>query len=135
MNEDIKKIGDLFKTKRNEMNLSLKEIENSTSIRSSYLSSIEDGRIDQFLTPVYTSGFIRQYASFLGMDVDRMIKEYPQAFKLRGEKHEFEYGIGTLEVRGSLGGGVKWFPNLIWAGLSAIVLVTAWCFAKYLGVI
>ena len=135
MNEDIKKIGELFKTKRKEMNLSLKEIENSTSIRSGYLASIEDGRIDQFLSPVYMLGFIRQYASFLGMDVDRIVQEYPQAFKLRGEKHDFAYGIGTLEVRGSLGGGVKWFPNLIWAALSAIVLVIAWYLAKYLGVI
>ncbi len=135
MNEEIKIIGERFKTKRQEMNLSLKEIENSTSIRMGYLASIEEGRIDKFLSPVYMLGFIRQYASFLGMDVDKLIREFPNLFKQRGEKHDFAYGIGTLEVRGSLRGGVKWFPNLIWAGLSAVVLVIAWYFAKYLGVI
>jgi hypothetical protein len=33
-----------------------------------------------------------------------------------------------------MGGGVKWFPNLIWAGIAAVVIVVAWYLAKYLGV-
>jgi hypothetical protein len=45
------------------------------------------------------------------------------------------YGIGTLEVRGSMGGGVKWLPNLIWASVTVVVIVGAYYLAKYLGVI
>lgn len=41
MNEQLLKLGELFKTKRKEMNLSLKEVENATSIRANYLESIE----------------------------------------------------------------------------------------------
>jgi len=135
MEEEFKRLGRLFKTKREEKHLSLKEVENSTSIRANYLEAIEEGRMDQTLSSVYILGFIRQYANFLGLEVDRIIREHPSVFKTSGQKHDFAYGIGTLEVRGSLGGGVKWLPNLIWAGVSAIVLVLLWYFAKQMGVI
>ena len=135
MEEEFKKLGKLFKAKREEKHLSLKEVENSTSIRSNYLEAIEEGQVSQTLSSVYIHGFIRQYANFLGLEVDKIIADYPAVFKATHQKHDFVYGIGTLEMRGSLGGGVKWLPNLIWAGVSAIVLVLLWYFAKHMGVI
>lgn len=135
MSEELKQLGEIFRAKRKELNLSLKEVENATSIRSGYIESIEAGSISQQLAGIYAQGFIKQYASFLGMDVEQIIRENPGAFRMPGEKHDFAYGIGTLEVRGSMGGGVKWFPNLLWAGLAAVVLVVAWYAAKFLGVI
>ncbi len=134
MTEEMKQVGALLRGRRKELNLSLKEIENSTSIRSSYLEAIEEGKIQQCVAGIYATGFLRQYASFLGLDAEKIMREHPHAFKVPAEKHEFAYGIGTLEVRGSMGGGVKWFPNLMWAGVAAIVLVLAWYLAKFLGV-
>jgi cytoskeletal protein RodZ len=134
MSEELKRIGAVFRSRRKELNLSLREIENSTSIRSGYLEAIEEGSIHQFISGVYAMGFMKQYANFLGLDMDSMVHENPHAFRMPQEKHDFAYGIGTLEVRGSMGGGVKWFPNLLWALASAVVLVGAWFFAKYLGV-
>lgn len=135
MPDDLKHLGDLLRSKRKEMNLSLKEVENATSIRSSYLEAIEQGTITEHLAGIYAQGFLKQYAGFLGLEVDRLVRENPGAFKMQGEKHEFAYGIGTLEVRGSQSGGVKWLSNLLWAGLSAVVLVIAWYVAKLLGVL
>ena len=133
--EELKRVGDVLRTKRKEMNLSLKEVENGTSIRSTYLDAIEEGKIYQYISGVYAQGFMKQYATYLGMDVEQLMRENPVAFHLPGEKHDFAYGIGTLEVRGSMGGGVKWFPSLIWAGISALVLVAAWYLAKFLGLV
>ncbi len=135
MSEELKRVGAMFKGKRKEMNLSLKEVENSTSIRSLYLEAIEEGSIDEHISGVYALGFMKQYAHFLGIDIDHMIRENPQAFRMPAEKHEFSYGIGTLEVRGSVGGGVKWLPNLMWAAAAAILLVIAWYLAKFLGIL
>ena len=86
MNEGVKKLGELFKTKRKELNLSLKEVENATSIRTSHLESIEEGKDDAFLSPVFMLGFMRQYASFLGVDGEKLISEHPEALKL-GKKN------------------------------------------------
>ena len=40
----VEKLGDLFRSKREEMSLTLKEVENATSIRMLYLQAIEEGR-------------------------------------------------------------------------------------------
>ena len=96
MSAELKSVGELFKAKRQELNVSLKEAENATSIRSSYLEAIEEGEIDQYISGVYALGFMKQYAQFLGVDIEHMIRQNPQAFHMPAEKHEFSYGIGTL---------------------------------------
>jgi cytoskeletal protein RodZ len=133
MNDGVKKMGDLLRLKREEMSLSLKEIENATSIRMSYIQAIEEGRIHQFLSPVYALGFIRQYSHFLGLEVEKLNKEYPDAFRFPSEKQEFAYGIGTLEVRSSPNGSIRWIPSLIWSSLFLILGIAAWYFGKLIG--
>jgi cytoskeletal protein RodZ len=127
---EMKTLGETLKLRRKEMNISLKEAENATSIRSSYLHSLEEGDVAKLISPVYAQGFLRQYAAFLGIDGDKIAKEYPHFFN-RPEAQEFAYGIGTLEVRGNPGAGVKWFPNAVWVIISVVLLVAAWYFARY----
>lgn len=131
--EGLKKMGESFRSKREEMNLTLKEVENATSIRTLYLQSIEEGRVLQFLSTVYALGFIRQYANFLGLDHEKLNKEFPEAFHLTPEKQDFAYGIGTIEKRGAPNGGVRWLPNLIWGVGIVVVAVVAWYFGKFIG--
>lgn len=134
MKENAKDLGDLFKQRRKEMNLSLKEVENATSIRMSYLQSLEEGEVNKLISPIYAQGFVRQYAIFLGIDGEKIIREHPEVFN-KPEAQEFSYGIGTLEIRGNPGAGVKWFPNAVWIAISIAVLVGAFYFARSLEVI
>ena len=134
MKENVKTLGDTFKQRRKEMNLSLKEAENATSIRMSYLQSIEEGDVNKLISPIYAQGFVRQYAAFLGIDGEKVIREYPEVFN-KPEAQEFSYGIGTLEIRGNPGAGIKWFPNAVWISLSVIVLVAAFYLARFLEVV
>lgn len=129
---DMKEVGESIKQRRKEMHLSLKEAENATSIRMNYLQAIEDGEISKLISAVYAQGFVRQYAAFLGMDGEKLIKENAEAFSSRAAPQEFTYGIGTLEGRGNPGSGVKWIPNLIWASSVILVIVLAWLLAKFL---
>ena len=131
---ELKNLGEAFKTRRKEMNISLKEAENATSVRASYLHSIEEGDVSKLISPVYVQGFIKQYASFLGLDGESISKQYPSIFS-KPEPQEFSYGIGTLEVRGNPGSGVKWFPNLMWVLATVGMLVAAWYFAKFFDLI
>lgn len=134
MQETLKKLGEMFKERRSERNLSLKEIETATSIRMNYLRAIEEGELFNMVSPVYAKGFTKQYAQFLGLDGNRILKEQVPTWK-EGVKHEFDYGLGTLEVRPTPGQGMKWFPNFVWVGLGLVVIVAAWLFAKYTGVL
>ncbi len=132
--DDLKNLGMTFKQRRKEMNISLKEAENATSIRMASLQSIEDGDMSKLISPVYAQGFIRQYAVFLGMDGERIIREYPEIFS-RPDPQDFAYGIGTLEVRGNPGAGIKWFPNALWVTAIVALMIAAWYFARFLGVL
>lgn len=127
-------MGDILSFRRKELNLSLKEAENATSIRISYLQALEEGEMGKLISPIYAQGFYRQYASFLGLDGDQIVREHPHVFN-RHSSQEFVYGIGTLEGRGNPGGGVKWFPNAIWIVAFILVFAAAWYVARSLGVI
>lgn len=131
MKEEVKTIGETFKQRRQELSLSLKEVENATSIRMNYLQSIEDGDMDKLISPVYAYGFVKQYAAFLGIDGEQIIKNHPHFFR-PPKPQEFSYGIGTLEVRGNPSAGIKWFPNAMWVLISLAVLAAAWMLARYL---
>jgi cytoskeletal protein RodZ len=135
MHSERKHIGELFNQRRKEMNLGLKEVESATSIRSNYLQAIEEGQLAKLISPVHAQGFIRQYASFLGLDGEKLLKEYGHGFQMPGMKQEFSYGIGTMEARGTQNGGVKSLPGVVWIALSALVILAAWFFAKFLDVI
>lgn len=132
--EDIKSLGTQFRQRRKEMNISLKEAENATSIRMTYLQSIEDGDVSKLISPVYAQGFIKQYAQFLGVDIEKILREQPNLFKAP-EPQEFSYGIGTLETRTNPGVGVKSLPNAVWFISLGMIVLVAWYLAKYLHVI
>lgn len=132
--DGMKKVGDILNQRRKEMNLSLKEAESATSIRLSYLQAIEEGEPDKLISPIYAQGFVRQYAHFLGLDGDQFVREHPEIFN-RPPPHDFAYGIGTLEMRGNPGSGVRWIPNAMWIGAFVAIVLVGWYLARYLEVI
>lgn len=137
MHTELISLGEVFKGQREKKNLSLKEVENSTSIRMAYLQAIEEGKFGQLISPVYAQGFISKYATFLDIDPEALMREHPSVLKILGNQDsnsdEFFLGVGSLEVRGSPGGDVKWLPNLMWVGLSAGGILAFWFVARYLG--
>ena len=132
--EKLRNLGESLKQQRKEKNLSLKEVENATSIRMNYLEAIEKGDLSQLISPIYAQGFLRQYAAYLGVDGDTIIKEHPEIFN-KHENQDFAYGIGTLEMRGNPGSSVKWIPNAMWIFTFVLISVSAWYFAKYMEVL
>ncbi len=127
-------VGEVLRQKRKEMNISLKEAENATSIRTAYLHALEEGEMNKLISPIYAQGFFKQYASFLGLDGEQMVRDNPALFA-RPETQEFSYGIGTLEVRGNPGSSVKWFPNAVWIVIFAVICLAGWYLAKSMGII
>lgn len=137
MHEQLLHLGHVFKTERESRGVSLKEVENATSIRMTYLEAIESGHLGKLISPIYAQGFIKKYASFLEIDGEQLIQQYPYVVQLlqhhpvTGE--EFPLGIGSLEMRNSPGSDVKWLPNLLWVILSVVVILGGWFFARTLG--
>ncbi len=132
--QEAKHIGEKLRQRRKEMNLTLKEVENNTSIRQIHLEAIEDGHFTKLPSPIYTQGFFKQYTAFLGIDGDQIVKENLPLFN-RTEAQEFSYGIGTLEARTHPGAYVKWFPNFLWIIGLGLMLLTAWYVARFLEIL
>lgn len=131
---ELKALGETLRQRREEKNISLKEASNATSIRLAHLEAIEKGEGDKLISPVYAQGFFKQYATYLGVDSDQLLRDNPDLFA-KPEGHEFSYGIGTLEMRGHPASHVKWLPNAAWIFAFAAILGLAWLLATYLQVI
>lgn len=69
-------VGYTLRQERERQNLSISDIEQGTSIRALYIEAIEAGEYDKLPGAVYTKGFIKNYAKFLGMDAEAAAKEF-----------------------------------------------------------
>lgn len=69
-------VGTILHEARNRRKIELSEVEAETRIRLRYLSAIENEEWDVLPGGVYTRGFIRTYASFLGLDGERLVEDY-----------------------------------------------------------
>ncbi len=139
MHNELVHLGEIFKKRRQERSLSIKEIENATSIRSNFLEAIEEGHLAKLISPIYAQGFIKKYAVFLELDGETLIKDHPSVLKVLSEasedNSEFSFGLSSIEVRGSPGGEVKWLSNFFWVGVSVVAILSAWFLARYFGLI
>jgi len=69
-------VGHSLKVVRERRSLALTDVSARLRIRRPYLEAIEDGRFGELPGAVYVSGFLRQYAEFLGLDPDQVLKSY-----------------------------------------------------------
>lgn len=77
--DELLALGRQLRDVRLERELSLQDVEAATKIRVRFLESIEAGQFDPALTEVQTRGFVRNYATYLQLDLDAMLTAYRQA--------------------------------------------------------
>ena len=72
----MKNIGLKLKEKREEHGLSIEEVAEDLKMRPSQITSIEEGKKDDFKDIFYLKYFIRDYAKYLGLDSEKIIDEF-----------------------------------------------------------
>ncbi|KZN26550.1 helix-turn-helix domain-containing protein [Chlamydia pecorum] len=88
VHKELLHLGEIFRSRREEQSLSLKDVEAATSIRCSCLEAIEQGYLGKLISPVYAQGFIKKYASYLGLNGEKLLQEHPYVVKLLKEFSE-----------------------------------------------
>jgi len=68
--------GEIFKKKREELGIDIKEASNVLKIGSEYLSAVENDSFDRLPVAVYTIGYIRCYAKYLDVDAGPVIADF-----------------------------------------------------------
>lgn len=68
--------GEIFKKKREELGIDIKEASDVLKIGSEYLLAIENDSFDRLPVAVYTIGYIRCYAKYLDVDAGPVIADF-----------------------------------------------------------
>jgi len=74
-------IGAELRRIRNHLGLSIEEVEQQTHLRPHHIQYMEEGRFDQFASPVQGRGLLQIYASFLGLNADAILLRHAEALQ------------------------------------------------------
>ncbi|GMA99380.1 RodZ domain-containing protein [Pelosinus sp. IPA-1] len=69
-------VGEILRSEREKKGLSVKEIEVATSIRTLYITAIEEDNYSVIPGEVYLKGFIRNYSNYLGLNSQEIMDLY-----------------------------------------------------------
>ena len=72
-------LGEKLRDAREQRGVDLYRVERDTKIRTKYLAALEAGDFSDLPGDVYTRGFLRNYATYLGLDADEIVEEWRQA--------------------------------------------------------
>ena len=111
---------------RERKGVDLYRAERDTKIRARYLEALERGDYKALPGAVYTKGFLRNYALYLGLEPDEVIRDWRLE---RGDVREAE-PIAVPRPLESPRKGLTFSPGIIWAALLTAGVVA---FAAYLG--
>jgi cytoskeleton protein RodZ len=80
-------IGATLREARERRQLTYEQVEAETKIRAKYLRALEEEEFDSLPSGTYVRGFLRAYASYLGLDGRLFVDEYASRF---GTRHDDE---------------------------------------------
>lgn len=72
-------LGDYLKNKREAQNITLEEASQVTRIGKTILKALENNQFDLIPPKVFAQGFIKSYATYLGLDGSEAVKRYFEA--------------------------------------------------------
>ena len=78
--------GSILRRCREFHGITLEEASETTKIGVSYLKALEDDQIREFANQAYLKGFLRIYATYLGLNSDDVARMYDKLFGVQGEK-------------------------------------------------
>ncbi len=81
--EIFKEVGADLRNRRETLSLHLEEVERNTHVKAHYLEALELGAMDRLPSTVQTRGMLSNYASFLDMDVDKVLLRFADALQAR----------------------------------------------------
>src|SRR6185436_3527654 len=113
---------------RERKGVDLYRAERDTKIRARYLAALERGDYRELPGNVYTKGFLRNYALYLGLDPDEVLLQWRRE---RGDPREPQAVMTVPRPISTPRPGMTFSPSLV---VFALLLVAVLAFAGYLGV-
>lgn len=77
-------VGELLFNARIAKKISLEQVEKATKIRVRHLAALEQNRFDDLPSGAFVKGFVKNYASYLGLSVEEIMAFYRRQVKEKG---------------------------------------------------
>ena len=107
-------LGEMLRSAREEKSVSLAQAEAATMIRRSYLQALEDDDHSVLPGAVYVKGFVRNYATYLGLDPVHTLSVYHREYSDQAQR---VMAPATIKPRGTsqlvTGGWVAGFVLIV----------------------
>ncbi len=113
---------------RERKGVDLYRAERDTKIRARYLGALERGDYKELPGAVYTKGFLRNYALYLGLDPEDVLAQWRRE---RGDGKEPPPAIVVPRAIAAPRKGMTFSPGIVVAALLTVVIVA---FGAYLGI-
>jgi len=94
-------IGERLEEARKRRGISLREAAEATKIRGDFLANIEQNKFDFDLPEIYKRGFLKNYARYLKLDVEKLLTDYntQQLSNSRLGKKAGSEWFGQMEIK------------------------------------
>lgn len=124
----MESIGHILREAREQLGLTLDEVERGTRIRTHHLEAMEQGEFDTLPSPVQARGFLHNYSEFLGLDSDEILLQFAEMLQSRRKRQNAKVIYGepatrpSVEVRSRRS---RWLSSdlFVAAGITIIILI------------
>lgn len=121
----MKSVGEILKNKRLEKKFSLDDVHKFVKIHPQFLKALEEGEYKVFSNKIHATGFLKNYAEFLELDVTKLLglwrREYAGYFDKKKESPKKSKRLEPAKI--------LFTPGLV---LSVIAVVLVFLFFGYL---
>jgi transcriptional regulator with XRE-family HTH domain len=112
-------VGSILRRCREFSHISIEEAAEATKIGKNYLRALEDDRFQDLPSPAYLKGFLRTYATYLGLQTEELIQLAAQ------QENDFSAEPQTTERTRQAVCGFSWQRLILPAVLLTAVIVSA----------
>ncbi|HEX4826323.1 MAG TPA: DUF2914 domain-containing protein [Candidatus Polarisedimenticolaceae bacterium] len=133
--DGVTPLGDQLRAERERRGQVLRQVADATKIRTTYLEAIEAHDWKALPADVFTRGYVRSYAEYLGLDHEHLLKAYARERRIAGAGDVLDDDAKAILKRlarthgvktGGIGTRTKWIVlGLSGAGLAAVAV---WAF-------
>jgi cytoskeletal protein RodZ len=124
-------VGETLQAARERKGVDLYRAERDTKIRLRYLQALEDGDYAELPAPVYTKGFLRNYAIYLGLEPDDILERWRAEMEQQRTATRVAVIPPPMPLVQPGGRRVNLTPSMVVAGLVGVVVIL---FVGYIGI-